>query len=56
MDKKELESEVKSLLWVIGNQSEKVYGHLRSLIERLYPDYSEEQRAEITKTIMSKFK
>ena len=49
-DKEKL-SNVRSLLWQIGNHGEKVAGTLRLVIKELYPDYNDDDREKICNTI-----
>ena len=52
MNEEELRKRVRLLFWVIANQREKVHGSLHVLIKELYPEQTEESKAEILERIM----
>lgn len=51
-----MQSRVKSLLWNMGNQREKVQGNLNVLIEDLYPDRDLEYKITIREKLMENIK
>lgn len=48
----DLESEVKSLLWTMGNQREKVEGKLRKIVNEIYK-IDDESKEYIVEKIMT---
>ena len=47
-------SDIRDLLWCLGNQTEKIRGRLGGIIEYLYPEHSLQMKLEIRETIMKK--
>lgn len=52
MDDKEFVRLVRSFLWCIVHQQEKVPGQIRHLIETIHPDLTEEQRYDVSEQII----
>jgi len=50
----DLESEVKSLLWSMGNQREKVEGKLKTIVNEIY-EIDDESKEHIIEKIMFNF-
>ena len=48
-------SKVRSLLWCIGNQTEKVPGSLQHLLKLLYPGYTEDERRLVYEKVNTGF-
>ena len=51
-----LKQRVRSLLWNLSNQREKVSGNILTLLEMLYPGYDQDQLFEIKNEIMKNIK
>jgi hypothetical protein len=47
---------VRSFLWCLVHQSEKVPGHVRHMISLLEPDLTEEQQDNVSQQIINKIK